>query len=484
MSLVTSLLGLPLVAAAQAQKHVTHNEALLLLDALAQIAALTRSTAPPASPVEGERRLVAPPATGAFAGHEGTLALFVDGAWRFLAPQPGWLAWLADERRVLVHDGTDWVDAPARHADRFGVAATPDATNRLAVASAAALFSHAGAGMQLKLNKASAADTGALKFQTNWSGRAEFGLAGDDDIRLKVSADGALWREAMRASRASAAITFPFGVAAGDRAGFRNLLRNPAFAVNQRAVSGAVTLAAGAHGHDGAKGGSAGAIYTFATTGLDTTLTITAGSLILPVETRAMAGGVHTLAHDGTAQARVWQGTGVVGSGAYASASRANGGLVTGALGASVQTNVEFSTGTVLRPQFEAGAVATAFEQLPPSVAQQLCMRYFQTAYAQGVAPGTIDATASFARLLDTTQAWASLFSIAFPVPMRATPTVTLYSPKTGATGMVRRVQNAVDAAAYAQTVTDKGMTIGMLGVAGLAAGETVQALYTLSAEI
>ncbi|MPT23459.1 MAG: DUF2793 domain-containing protein, partial [Starkeya sp.] len=71
MSETTPLLALPLLAAAQAQKHVTHNEALMLLDAATQLAVLDRTrTAPPASPLPGDRHLVAPGASGAFAGHE------------------------------------------------------------------------------------------------------------------------------------------------------------------------------------------------------------------------------------------------------------------------------------------------------------------------------------------------------------------------------------------------------------------------------
>ena len=47
-------MALPLIDAAQAQKHVTHNEALRLLDALVQLAVESRTlTAPPGSPAEG-----------------------------------------------------------------------------------------------------------------------------------------------------------------------------------------------------------------------------------------------------------------------------------------------------------------------------------------------------------------------------------------------------------------------------------------------
>jgi hypothetical protein len=68
-------LGLPLLAAAQAQKHVTHNEALLALDALVHLACLDRDlSAPPAAPGEGDRYLVGPSPSGPWAGHAGEIA--------------------------------------------------------------------------------------------------------------------------------------------------------------------------------------------------------------------------------------------------------------------------------------------------------------------------------------------------------------------------------------------------------------------------
>ncbi|MBI2720353.1 MAG: DUF2793 domain-containing protein [Rhizobiales bacterium] len=80
----TPLLGLPLIEAAQAQKHVTHNEALLQLDAAVHLSVVNRtSVAPPASPAEGDRYLVAASATGAWAGNSGKIAAWQAGAWHY-----------------------------------------------------------------------------------------------------------------------------------------------------------------------------------------------------------------------------------------------------------------------------------------------------------------------------------------------------------------------------------------------------------------
>lgn len=212
MSDATARLSLPFLAAAQAQKHVTHNEALVALDALIQLSALERRTVPPTAPAEGARYVVAADPAGAFSGHPHAIAVLEAGTWRFFAPQEGWICWLADEEAAIVFRAGGWSDLKTSSADRFGIAAAADDTNRLAVASPAVLFTHAGAGAQVKVNKAGAADTASLLFQTSFSGRAEFGLAGDDDWHVKVSSDGAAWNEALVADRESGAVRFPNGI--------------------------------------------------------------------------------------------------------------------------------------------------------------------------------------------------------------------------------------------------------------------------------
>lgn len=197
MSDTTPRLSLPLIAPAQAQKHITHNEALLALDRLVHLTAADRRNEPSAAPAEGVRHLVGDAPTGAFGGHADEVATFEAGFWRFEAPAAGWLAWLSEEDAALVFDGTTWRDLKPRRAERLGVGTPADDTNRLAVASPAVLFTHAGEGAQVKVNKAAPADTASLLFQTGWSGRAEIGTAGDDKLHVKVSADGAVWTDAL-----------------------------------------------------------------------------------------------------------------------------------------------------------------------------------------------------------------------------------------------------------------------------------------------
>ncbi len=216
----TTILSLPLILPAQAQKHVTHNEALAVLDLVVQLAVINRTlTTAPALPAVGDRHIVAAGATGPWAGQSGRIALYTATGWQFTAPLPGWQAHVLAEGATAVFDGVAW-RTPAESpliASRLGVSATPDATNRLAVSSPATLLNHAGAGHQLKLNKATVADTASLLFQTGFSARAEIGTAGADDFSVKVSADGAAFNTALVAAAASGEVTLPKPVKLGGQ---------------------------------------------------------------------------------------------------------------------------------------------------------------------------------------------------------------------------------------------------------------------------
>ncbi|MET3599529.1 DUF2793 domain-containing protein [Martelella mangrovi] len=201
MSDQTARIGLPFILPAQAQKHVTHNEALQRLDAIVHLTVLSAGTAPPASPDDGTCHLVTEAPTGEWAGHAGAIAIFQDGYWQFITPVTGWSAWFAADSALRIFDGTDWVSPPLPadlSASMLGINAAADATNRLSVSSPATLFNNAGSGHQLKINKATAGDTASLLYQTGWSGRAEMGLAGSDNFAIKTSPDGASWYEALR----------------------------------------------------------------------------------------------------------------------------------------------------------------------------------------------------------------------------------------------------------------------------------------------
>ena len=366
MADISPHLLLPYILAAQAQKHVTHNEALRLLDAVVQLSVLDRDlTAPPVSPVDGDRYIVASGATGLWAGWDLNVTTWVDGVWMRLVPRPGWLAWIADEATAAVWTGTIWklVGVPQDVSDAvfslvndadptkramfslsgistattrtytlpntsselailagtqtftgnktfsgtltasgatatigtsaaaatYGMGtgatttgvtktvnlgtggasgsntvvnigsatsgaggtmvvntptvtfanavttvgmpqanltaqllglggATADATNRLSVNAPAVLLNNAGAGIEVTVNKAAAANDAAFAFKTGFSARALIGLLGSDDFSFKVSPDGSSWNTGLTLDRATGRPTLPQGAVMGGLA--------------------------------------------------------------------------------------------------------------------------------------------------------------------------------------------------------------------------------------------------------------------------
>lgn len=113
MDEATDRLGLPLLAAGQAQKEVFHNEALALLDLAVQacVVAVGRDT-PPTSPAFGQCWIVGSTPAGPWAGHTCSLAGWTQGGWRFVAPWPGMSAWDQASSQLVRFDGGTWSTGP------------------------------------------------------------------------------------------------------------------------------------------------------------------------------------------------------------------------------------------------------------------------------------------------------------------------------------------------------------------------------------
>ncbi len=201
----TSRLELPYILPSQAQKHVTHNEALQRLDAITQLTIIREVSEPPQDAEDGDCFLIAFAPAGEWERQAGKIAFRQDDAWIYLVPREGWQAWFRDTGRTKVLLKRNWQDIPLPATGAFqqlGVNASADVQNRLTVASPASLFTNVGGGHQVKVNKATPADTASLLFQSGWSGRAEMGLAGNDSFSIKTSANGADWKTALSISGA------------------------------------------------------------------------------------------------------------------------------------------------------------------------------------------------------------------------------------------------------------------------------------------
>lgn len=107
----TSRLALPLLEPAQAQKHVTVNEALVRLDAMTQLVlGGVEMTTPPTKPAEGQVYAVGAGAVGGWSGRDHTLAVYQNGGWAFVSPDGGWSAWDASAGVPVTFDGVSWVE--------------------------------------------------------------------------------------------------------------------------------------------------------------------------------------------------------------------------------------------------------------------------------------------------------------------------------------------------------------------------------------
>jgi len=646
----TPNLAIPYILAAQAQKHVTHNEAIRALDCLVQLAVASRAVgAPPSSPAEGIRYIVASGASGDWTGHEGDVAAYQDGAWAFYAPHDGWLAWVVSESALLVHDAGEWaplstesggegggggggsLEAPVANAslanmssgtlkgrvsagsghpedlsasqatallDAFagsgtghkkglvpdpgategttkflredgtwaeppagdgggsgdppteldglthlGINATGDTTNRLSLKSPASLFDNDGAGHQQKINKKTTGDTASVLYQTNYSGRAEMGLAGDDDFHFKVSANGSVWYDAILIDGASGRVDFPN---TGSFPAYRNRIVNPC---------GAIAQAGLANTSDGN--------YT----GFDQWLALTQSNAVTPSQLTAVADGIPTMMRMNQANASAqrmgwlqplesrmvadlrsktvalqfvarmsvattlryaiieWTGTAdtitkdvvsdwtkttftagqffassnltIVAAGSKALSSNA---LTTVDLSGQVSSsmnnilifvwtdsaqaqNVKLDLGNVF---FGQGAAApSTFE--PPTHDGDLrqCRRYYEKSYELETGPGTVTAEGAEVAFIASglsTAAHTVGVSARMSEHKRVLPTLTFYSASTGASGKAAEFNSGTDVDATATRIsTDK---FGWYAVAPSGSGFNLQVQWTANARL
>jgi hypothetical protein len=246
--LLSPNLSLDYIDVNAAQREVVHNSAVRALDALVQLAALDRDLAtPPGSPSDGQRWIVAASPTGAWAGKATQVAAWQDGAWRFYVPRVGWLVYVIDEGKLVAWSGSAWVDALSmlttlQNLALLGVGTTADSTNPFSAKLNNTLWvaktvAEGGDGhLRYKLSKESAAKTLSLLMQTNFSGRAEIGLTGDDDFHFKVSSDGSTWIDAIKIAGASGAVAVTSAAAAALAVG-RQGATSPALKIDASAAS-------------------------------------------------------------------------------------------------------------------------------------------------------------------------------------------------------------------------------------------------------
>lgn len=148
-----------------------------------------------------------------------------------------------------------------------------------------------------------------------------------------------------------------------------NILINGGFDINQRAVSGTVTLSANEYGHDRWRAGATGCTYTFTTlaTGSAVIITIGSGTLQQVVENKNVNyGGTHCLNWTGTAQGRINSGS--YGDAGLTAIAGQNGDNIT----------VEFGTGTLYGVSLVEGSVPASYRRRIRQEELNLCKEYYE----------------------------------------------------------------------------------------------------------
>lgn len=106
----TPNLELPEVPVAIATASDELNEGFLRLDAIVQLAVISKELlAPPSVALQGARYIVAVPGSGEWLNWGKSVAFRGPDGWHRYIPRPGWTARVLDEAAFYVYDGTAWV---------------------------------------------------------------------------------------------------------------------------------------------------------------------------------------------------------------------------------------------------------------------------------------------------------------------------------------------------------------------------------------
>lgn len=363
MSSTSTRLKLPLIEAAQSLKHITHNEAIELLDIFTHLTLSGLAvTTPPGSPAVGDCVDIGNSATGDFAGMDGKIGCYTIGGWRFVDPFEGVRAYDLSAGSMLVYASGDW-QAIFSNIDMLGVNTSADSTNKLAVRAEAALFTaietgSSGSGdVRLVINKEAAGNNGSIIFQTGYTGFAEFGLSGDNNFSIKSTPNGSSWSTGLTLNASANRVDFAKSpTAAGDPlalisqlGGAGNKIINGDFTINQR--GGTKTPGVGTYGYDRWKGHASG----------------------LEQVIEAMEAGDYSLSWDGG------------GTGTFAGTTAASPFVATTSAG-NISVIVPATATRVCLISGDTTHIANPFSSRPIASELDLCRRYGRIKEASGLA--------------------------------------------------------------------------------------------------
>lgn len=274
----------------------------------------------------------------------------------------------------------------------------------------------------------------------------------------------------------------------GALAGFRNRLMNGNFALNQRVYVTTTATAVGTYMHDRWKSNTAASAYSFTQGSPDTSITVTAGTIVQIIEGANIEGGTYVLSWAGSATLRWAQGASPAAAlaalgGAFAASPIAITGVTAGNYIA-----VESSTGTLGLVQFELGTVATTFERVDFGTELGRCLRYYEKSFSSNTAPaqnvGSVTNAFTAPQVVAASTALANVGFIKFCVRKFTAATITIFNPL-AANAQIRNVTKSTDFTV--STIINAGaLGFGVSGTspAGSVAGDQISIHWTAEAEL
>jgi hypothetical protein len=114
MSNCTNRIKLPYIVQSQAQKEVTHNASLELIDMLLHPTAINIGNVPPESLKGGDTQvgnsyIVGSAPQAAWEKHPNALTYFENDSWKFIEAFEGLTVWVRDKKQHYAYDGTKWL---------------------------------------------------------------------------------------------------------------------------------------------------------------------------------------------------------------------------------------------------------------------------------------------------------------------------------------------------------------------------------------
>lgn len=101
--------ALPFLATGQAQKEVTHNEAIAAIDRVLHLAVISRDALePPPTASPGDTYIIGADPIGVWAGNPAKVASFDGLGWTITAARIGCVAWVIEEGQFAAFTGSGW----------------------------------------------------------------------------------------------------------------------------------------------------------------------------------------------------------------------------------------------------------------------------------------------------------------------------------------------------------------------------------------